>query len=94
MKQRVTELDAARVTRECKKMVTIEEFRQAIMDTETEGYFAVFDLEGKIKATEIYSRNILDNLVIPDILKNHPGAYYKIFHESEFNRVVKSGTRA
>ena len=75
-------------------MVTIEEFRQAIRDAETEGYFAVFDLEGKVKATEIYSRDTLEKLVIPDILKNHPGAYYKILHESEFNRMVKPRTRA
>lgn len=76
-------------------MATIEDLiKQAIRDTETEGYFAVFDLEGKIKATEIYSRDTLDNLVIPDILKNHPGAYYKIFHESEFNKVIRPRTHA
>lgn len=64
-------------------------FLTAITNTEIDGFFAVFDLGNKIKATEIYSRDILEKLVIPDILKDHPDAYYKIFPESEFNRVVK-----
>lgn len=64
-------------------------FLTAILDPKIDGYFAVFDIEGKVKATEIYSRDTLDKFVIPDILKDHPGAYYKIFHESEFNRIVK-----
>lgn len=64
-------------------------FLTAITDTKIDGYFAVFDLGDRVKATEIYSRDILEKLVIPDILKDHPEAYYKIFHESEFNRVVK-----
>ena len=69
-------------------------FLTAITDTKIEGYFAVFDLGGKVMATDIYSRDTLDNLVIPDILKSHPEVYYKIFHESEFNRVVKPGIQA
>ena len=64
-------------------------FLTAISGAEVEGFFAVFDLGNKIKATEIYSEDVLKELVIPDILKGHPGSFYRIFPESEFNRVVK-----
>lgn len=70
-------------------MTEIFGFLEAITNIKTDGYFAVFDIGGKAKATEIYSRDILEKLVIPDILKDHPEAYYKIFHESEFKRLVK-----
>ena len=64
-------------------------FLTAVADQDVKGFFAVFDLDGSIKATQIYSRDVLERLVIPDILKDHPGAFYRIFSESEFNRVVK-----
>ena len=64
-------------------------FLTVITDKEVEGFFAVFDLGNKVKATEVYSKEILEGLVIPDILKDHPGSFYRIFPESEFNRVVK-----
>jgi hypothetical protein len=57
-------------------------FLTAISDTEVEGFFAVFDLGNAIRATEVYSKEILEEMVIPDVLKSYPGAFYKIFPES------------
>lgn len=67
-------------------------FLTAITDTEVEGFFAVFDLGGSVRATQVYSQDILEKMVIPDVLKDHPGAFYKVFPESEFNRVVKGSS--
>lgn len=54
-----------------------------------EGFFAVFDFGGSVKATQAYSQDILERMVMLDVLKDHSGAFYKIFPESEFDRVVK-----
>ena len=65
-------------------------FLDALSSTEeVNGYFAVFDLNGSIKATEVYTKDILESMVIPDILKNHPDSYYKIFSEEDFDKIVK-----
>ena len=53
-----------------------------------ERFFAVFDIDGKIKATERYTEDTLKNMVIPDVLRSHPGAFYKIFPEADFERIT------
>ena len=55
-----------------------------------EGFFAAFDIDNSVKATAIYTKEILEEMVIPDVLKVYPNATYKIYPESEFKRVVKN----
>lgn len=64
-------------------------FLNALSGEEVEGFFAAFDIDGSVKATAIYSREVLEEMVIPDILKVYPGSNYKIYPESEFEHIVK-----
>lgn len=64
-------------------------FLDALTTTEdVSGFFAVFDINGSIKATDIYTKEILEEMVIPDILSKHPGSFYKIFPESDFEKII------
>ncbi len=65
-------------------------FLNALSDTEAEGFFAAFDIDGSVKATAIYTRKTLEEMVIPDVLKAYPGSSYIIYPESEFKHVVKN----
>ena len=65
-------------------------FLDALTGEKVEGFFAAFEIEGSVKATAIYSREILEDMVIPDILKVYPGSNYKIYPESEFEHIVKA----
>ena len=64
-------------------------FLDALGGTDAEGFFAAFNIDGSIKATAIYTRKILEEMVIPDVLKAYPGSNYIIYPESEFKHVVK-----
>lgn len=64
-------------------------FFTALSGEQVEGYFAAFDIDGAVKATPIYSREVLEDLVIPDVLKSYPGVAFKIYPESEFRNIVK-----
>ena len=64
-------------------------FLSALTSEKVDGFFAAFEIDGSVKATAIYSRKVLEEMVIPDVIRVYPDAPYKIYHESEFDKIIK-----
>lgn len=64
-------------------------FVDALGNMDVKGFFAAFNIDGSVKATAIYTREILEEMVIPDVLKVYPDSNYIIYPESDFKHVVK-----
>lgn len=57
--------------------------------TKGEGCFAVFVIGGKGRATAVYTKEFLNDVVIPNTLAEYGNVEYFVFPESEFERITR-----
>lgn len=63
-------------------------FAKAVRGAPQKGFFAVLEVDGKVKATAVYTLETIQTEVIPVLEKAYPNAKCRLLPEEAFERIT------